>query len=126
MIKTLVAASLMILSITAFAGRNKYQMTKKGLYSGRLEDGRACSLEVTKIKKKFFTRMVTSMEARFVSPILVKNFSLFCEDNFENGHWCEYKDFLVDTRAGWHVDSTPQILFFINGKANWCKDLVIN
>lgn len=128
--KKLIGTSLMLLSLTALAGNNKYEMTKEGFYSGRLDDGRACSVKVTNVKKSLFTRTVKSMDVQFVSPILVKNFSLVCENNFENGHWCtdviKNDSFLVDTKAGYQADRTPKILFYVKQKAEWCRDLVIN
>lgn len=126
----LIALILVALNFSsAYAGDNKLEMKKEGLYIGKLENGQACSIEVFEIKKTFITRRLKSMKAEVSVHDFQKEIALECGYDMENGTSCQAKipsfSILLFTRTGHTADDAPDFHFTYRGKTETCSDLMM-
>lgn len=121
---------LVFASSVVFASENKYAFNRNGNYVGSLEDGSACLLKVTNVKKNLFRTSVTSMNVEVNFPDYVGKFSLICKNYFMSGHECNGKSnnvsFLVTTYEDFDMDMAPFSILANDSFTRVCRDLVLN
>lgn len=72
-----------------FAGENNYELKKKGLYVGVMNNDREYALDVKTIKKNLISRRLKYMETYVQIGDIVTALSLECSYDMENGNLCQ-------------------------------------